>query len=155
MTVVTPAQLAADIAAWSTYTRDAAHLVTVEFGARLQVAVKRHAAQPRTSPRPSANVEGPRLMTGDYNRSINRLTTRNALTSRTEVGTNKAQGARLEFGFTGVDAKGRNVNQQPYPHFGPGIDEVQPEFEAAIEQILAPPGHRNPTSRARGPQVNP
>lgn len=146
--------MVADLAAWSTYTRDAVHNTVVTYGALLQTAVKRHASQPRTNPRPSSSPEGPRHLLGTYNRSINRRTTRRANTSTVEVGTNAVQGARLEFGFQGVDAKGRNVNQRAYPHFAPALDEVQPAFEEAVAQVLPPPDVAGPAARARGPEVS-
>ena len=149
----TAAEVAADMAAWASYTRQRVHEVVRDHGALLQSAVKRHASQPRTNPRPSATPEGPRLLTGDYNRSITRLTTRRATTTTSAVGTNKIQGPRLEFGFTGVDALGRTVNARPYPHFGPGLDEISPQFEAEIAGVLAPPDRANPTSAIRPPTV--
>lgn len=149
----TPTEVAADLAAWARYTADRTHQVVVQYGALLQTAVKRHASQPRTNPRPSETVEGPRLLNGDYNRSITRQTKRNASRSVSTVSTNKVQGPRLEFGFVGTDSLGRNVNARPYPHFGPGLDEIGPQFEAEIAGVLAPPDRANPTSTIRPPTV--
>lgn len=149
----TPTQVAADLSAWAAYARDRVHQVVVQHGALLQTAVKRHAAQGRDNPRPSSTPEGPRLLTGDYNRSINRLTTRRATTSRSEVGSSAPQAARLEHGFHGVDSLGRNYSQQPYPHFGPGLDEVAPGFEAAIAEVAAPPDRADPTTITQGPTI--
>lgn len=129
--------VAADMAAWATFTRDAVHKTVVTFGALLQTNVKRRASEARTNPRPSPNIEGPRLLTGNYNRSINRRTTRFAGRSISEVGTNAVQGPRLEMGFDGVDSAGRTVHQQPYPHFGPGLDDTAPAFAAALDGVLA------------------
>lgn len=46
------------------------------------------------------------------------------------LGTQKPQGRRLEFGFTGVDSIGRYYDQAPFPHVGPAI----PAIEAALRQ---------------------
>lgn len=154
MTTVTPSQLVADLAAWATYARDRTHQVVVQYGAVLQGNVKRHAAMPRTNPRPASSPEGPRLLTGGYNRSINRQSTRSGTVSRTQVGTDDVRAARLELGFHGTDSLGRNYTQQPYPHFGPGLDETVPGFEAAIDAVLAPPGTANPTTSIHGLTVN-
>lgn len=94
-------------------------------GLLLQAAVKRNASKPRTGP------PGPRIQTGDYVRSI-------ALSIGmlwAEVGTNKPQGRRLEFGFDGIDALGREYHQPPYEHFGPAGDEIEPGFTAAMLAI--------------------
>lgn len=101
--------------------------VTATYGMLLLTLVKAHAAR-----RP-----GPRIITGDYNRSI---------VYRPDVGlgwvgarveTNAPQGRRLEFGFVGVDSLGRHYNQPPYPHFGPALDRVADEYTAAIAAIAA------------------
>ena len=126
----TPNQVAVDLAVLGLMAREKAHGVVVTYGAKLQAGVKRHASEPRTTPRPGPG--GPRLMTGDYNRSISRLTVRTATESPNYVGTNKPQGARLEFGFVGSDSKGRSYNQKPYPHFGPALDEIAEDFTAAV-----------------------
>ncbi len=126
----TPDQVAIDLAALGLMAREKSHGVVVAFGARLQRGVKARANEPRTTPRPGPG--GPRLLTGDYNRSISRLTVRRAASSTTYVGTNKPQGARLEFGFVGSDSLGRNYNQKAYPHFGPALDEIADDFTAAV-----------------------
>jgi hypothetical protein len=87
----------------------------------LQVRIQAHA-----SGRP-----GPRIITGDYNRSWN--TTHVGDTSI--VGTNKPQARRLEYGFYGPDRLGRVYNQRPYPHVGPAVDETIPGFQAALRDL--------------------
>lgn len=102
-----------------------AQRTVAHFGLLLQATVKRNASLPRTGP------PGPRIQTGDYVRSI-------ALQVgllQAEVGTNKPQARRLEFGFTGMDALGREYDQPPYPHFGPAVEEVTPPFTAAVFAI--------------------
>lgn len=80
---------------------------------------------------------GPNAPTGDYRRDISMQVRREGpLRWTAEVGTNKPQGRRLEFGFHGTDSLGRFYNQPPYPHFGPAFDEVVPGFEAAIATLL-------------------
>lgn len=103
-----------------------AQKVVAHYGLMLQAKVKRNAALPRSGP------PGPRLQTGDYNRSITlRVGLLNAM-----VGTNKPQGRRLEFGFTGVDSLGRYYDQPPYPHFGPALDDIETPFVSALGAIM-------------------
>jgi len=119
--------------------------VVVEHGALLQAAVKRRANTPRTAHRPGApgGKDGPRLLTGDYNRSISRQTTVTRTRARAEVGTNKPQGRRLELGFHGTDSLGRRYEQRAYPHFGPALAEVAPKFRRAVAAAAQPhPGDR-------------
>lgn len=111
----------------------AASKSVAHHGLLLQAAVKRRAAEPRTAARPAESPQGPRLVTGDYNRSI--YLRHGAFSA--EVGTNKPQGRRLEFGFTDTDSLGRSFDQQPYPHFGPAVDEISPLFLASLAKVAA------------------
>lgn len=83
----------------------------------------------------AAGRPGPRIVTGDYNRSIN-LRVTGGLRPEASVGTNRPQARRLEYGFRGVDARGRRYNQPPYPHFGPAFGEVAPKFQEAAARLL-------------------
>lgn len=109
-----------------------AGVVTRHHGMLLQTKVKAYASRPRTGP------PGPRIQTGDYNRSISLNINRGPDTVEAVVGTVKPQGRRLEFGFVGTDSIGRNYNQPPYPHFRPALFEVQPLYVAAIAALVAP-----------------
>lgn len=110
-----------------------ANAVVVANGALLEVAIKREASQPRTALRPrTGGPEGPRLLTGSYNRSIGRRATRTATTATVAVGTNDDRGLWLEFG-TEVALS--------YPHYGPGLDQVAPGFVAELNAV--------PTAAAR------
>lgn len=79
---------------------------------------------------------GPRAQTGDYRRSF----TTQVSTSRglvvAVVGTNKAQGRRLEYGFVGADSLGRIYAQPPFPHVVPAFEQTEPEFLEAITAII-------------------
>lgn len=88
--------------------------VLAHHAAMLETRIKRHA-----SGRP-----GPNIISGDYRRSIQRQRIKGGWV----VGTNQAQGRRLEYGFFGEDSMGRTYSQQPYPHFGPAVDETRPEL---------------------------
>lgn len=102
-------------------------VVTTLNTAHLQTAIKRHAAQPRTNPRPrGATLEGPRLLTGTYNRSLNRRVDAGATRIIGTVGTNDVRARRLEFG---------GARSLAYPHFGPGLDEIAPRYIAALRAI--------------------
>lgn len=94
--------------------------VVIQHAMLLQTRVKANA-----SGRP-----GPNAPTGDYRRSIRRQTGSSTQAGgvTAEVGTDAPQGRRLEYGFTGVDSRGRYYDQQPYPHFGPALDATEKQF---------------------------
>jgi hypothetical protein len=101
--------------------------LTRTYGQLLQTRV-----QAKASGRP-----GPNAPTGDYRRSWNvqmRVVDGAAVA---DVGTNKPQGRRLEFGFTGEDSLGRVYDQPPYPHVWPAAAEVFPQYERACNALLA------------------
>lgn len=101
-------------------------LVTARYTQLLRTRVRA-----RASGRP-----GPRRQTGDYRRDINGETFQIAPgVWRGTVGTNSPQGRRLEQGFIGTDSLGRFYSQPPYPHFGPALDETEPEYVAAMAAI--------------------
>lgn len=99
--------------------------VVSHYGQLLNTSIKAHA-----SGRP-----GPNAPTGDYRRSWAHKITRDGETITSTNGTNKPQGRRLEFGFTGTDSLGRTYDQPPYPHVGPAFDEVAPQFIEAAKKI--------------------
>lgn len=125
-------QVAANVAALGPTVQGKVRDVVRHHGLLLQTKVKAYASLPETGP------PGPRIITGDYNRSIALQVTGNAFYSAAIVGTNKVQGRRLEFGFVGTDSIGRTYNQRPYPHFRPALDEVRPLFLAAMAKVLTP-----------------
>ena len=125
-------QVAADLAALGFQAGARAAVVTRHFGMLLQAAVKRRASLPRTGP------PGPRIQTGNYNRSIGLQTSSSGGGPVATVGTNAPQGRRLELGFTGTDSLGRSYEQPPYPHFGPALDEIAPLFVAGIAGVADP-----------------
>lgn len=95
-------------------------------GMLLQTRVRARASHPR-----SQDDLKPRIQTGDYVRSITlHLSGLSAI-----VGTNRPQGRRLEFGFTGIDALGRNYDQPPYEHFRPALLETGPGFILAMAAL--------------------
>lgn len=108
--------------------------VTVHYGQLLQTAVKRRASLPRGGP------PGPRIITGDYNRSIGMKLVPSRGSIGVSVGTDKPQGWRLELGFHGTDSAGRTYNQPAYPHFGPALDEVGPKFTTGVLAAALPRG---------------
>lgn len=121
--------VAASMAADAVQLDAKARLATRHFGLLLQTKVKAYASKPRSGP------PGPRIQTGDYNRSISLTMGGNAFFSAATVGTNKPQGRRLEYGFVGADSLGRVYHQPPYPHFRPALWEVRPLFVAALAAL--------------------
>lgn len=99
--------------------------LTAHYGQLVSTQVKANA-----SGRP-----GPRAQTGDYRRSIAVQRGYDKGEYFAEIGTNKPQGRRLEFGFVGTDSLGRHADQPPYPHFGPALDRYGDEYAAAIAAL--------------------
>lgn len=64
----------------------------------------------------SAPGEAPAVMLSNYMNSITHVVQKKPGEIVGIVGTNQKQGRRLEFGFVGVDARGRRYNQAPRPH---------------------------------------
>lgn len=111
-----------------------AYIVVRQYGQLAQTNIRRRASQPRTHAR-GPGTGGPRLITGDYVRSIALQVAVPDGNPTATIGTNKPQGRRLELGFVGVDAANRHYNQPPYEHFGPGLADVADPFTAAIAAI--------------------
>jgi hypothetical protein len=80
---------------------------------------------------------GPNVVTGDYRRSITLRMSGAGGFRMADVGTNKPQGRRLEYGFHGTDSLGRSYNQPPLPHFGPAFDQTVPLFMADLDRVVA------------------
>jgi len=80
---------------------------------------------------------GPNAPTGDYRRSWNTRLTMKGDAVQADVGTNKPQGRRLEFGFVGTDSLGRFYNQPPFPHVELNIMAVTDGLHRSIEAEVA------------------
>lgn len=85
---------------------------------------------------------GPRVITGDYRRSINGQVIeheRGRIVG--QIGTNAAQARRLEFGFFGPDSLGRRYNQPAFAHFGPSVPDISTlavrEISESVTQEVA------------------
>lgn len=129
----TATQVAVDLLGLATETQAKVHGVVVTYGALLQTEVRRNASKPRSGP------PGPRLITGNYVRSINRRTTKTPTGSVAEIGSNAPQARRLELGFMGLrDSLGRLYHQPAYPHFAPALAKIEPAFQAAIAAVSVP-----------------
>lgn len=78
---------------------------------------------------------------GDYRKSFEMVTTKKTpARCEVQIGTDRPQARRLEFGFVGRDTLGRFYNQAPRPHIRPAFDEnvqnAQNELRAAMEDLL-------------------
>jgi hypothetical protein len=124
------ALVAADLQALGVRAGVKAFGVTRHYGMVLLSNVRRRASLPRTGP------PGPRLLTGNYVRSWSVQTTLEPTGPVATAGTSAVQGRRLELGYRETDSLGRRYNQRPYPHAGPALDEVAPEFVAAIAALV-------------------
>lgn len=79
---------------------------------------------------------GPRVITGDFRRSIVGQSARAGAVVVGQIGTNAAQALRLEFGFSGPDRLGRVYDQPPYPYMQPAIPEVERVASAEISSAI-------------------
>ena len=120
-------ELARDLGRGGAIAWTRAHKLVQHYGMKLQAKVKANA-----SGRP-----GPRIQTGDYNRSIGLITAFDRGGSSAQVGTNRPQGMRLERGFSGTDSLGRSYHAPPFPHFGPALDQVAPAFEKDVAEVMS------------------
>jgi hypothetical protein len=77
---------------------------------------------------PSTPPDPPHVLTGRLRQSIETevVVEPNAVVGR--VGTNVVYARRLELGFVGTDALGRNINQEPRPYLRPSLHENQSEI---------------------------
>lgn len=77
---------------------------------------------------PSTPPDPPHVLTGRLRQSIAWEVTvePNAVVGR--VGTNVVYARRLELGFVGTDAAGRNINQAPRPYLRPSLEENRAEI---------------------------
>lgn len=84
---------------------------------------------------------GPNVVTGDYLDSFwyevtNMQIEGGGMGAGAEVGSTAPQAARLEYGFVGADSRGAHYEQPPFPHWGPAMDAVAPEYEAAMVTLV-------------------
>lgn len=106
----------------------------------VEAALNRVAALLETYAKANASGRpGPRVVTGNYRRSIraDRRVSRSGRRLSIRVGSDAPQAHRLEYGFYGRDVLGRSYNQPPFPHFGPAAARVEGYFRAEMEQIGA------------------
>jgi hypothetical protein len=78
---------------------------------------------------------GPNAPTGDYRRSWTSDVAHVGGDIVGTVGTNRPQARRLEFGFVGEDRLGRVFNQRPYPHLGPAVSLIGPQYAEGLESL--------------------
>lgn len=101
----------------------------------LEASVKRHASQPRTRLRPNVGApEGPRLLTGGYLGGMHRTVVTTTWGASGFVGSPDPRSGPLELGAHNLF--GRGIRMQPYPHFGPAADEIEPLFVSAMAAVV-------------------
>lgn len=79
---------------------------------------------------------GLRVITGDYRRRIVGEAEASPDGAVGQIGTNRVDSARHEFGFYGPDALGRIYNYAGFPHFQPAVPAVQEAVVDAVTQAL-------------------
>lgn len=77
---------------------------------------------------------GPNVATGDYRRSWH---TRELPDGTVMVSTNAPQARRLEYGFFGVDSRGRAARSPQYPHVRPAVEQTRPYMAEQLKSALA------------------
>ena len=75
---------------------------------------------------------GPRVVTGAYRASWHIENEANA----SIVTTGAPQAMRLEYGFVGQDALGRNYSQPPFPHANPAADEIEGAYMTDMMRVV-------------------
>jgi hypothetical protein len=80
---------------------------------------------------------GPNVITGDYRGSWRTETRRLPYGAICTLGTDRPQGRRLEWGFTGTDSIGRSYNQPPFPHVQPALPFIEATLMASMRLALA------------------
>lgn len=128
--VTNAARIAAEITEAAAVADKAVQAVVTRNGMKMLAEVKRRAARPRTAP--SVAGLGPRLQTGNYNRSINVRFDQRRGEYSASVGSNAPQARRLELGYS---APGQRT--LPHPHYEPALRRIQPRFARDIEAVLA------------------
>lgn len=119
-----------------------------EYTQILEARVKRHASQPRTRLRPRGEEpEGPRLLSGSGVASIHSQIDVGPVSATGSVGSNDARWPALEVGTNNLF--GRGITMQPYPAFGPAMDETEAEFYAAMATAVATAAQRTRGGRLR------
>ena len=80
---------------------------------------------------------GPNVITGDYRGSWRIEAFAVADGGGADVGTDRPQGRRLEYGFYDMtDSLGRHFFQVPRPHVEPAVNELSDQYEQAFHQAL-------------------
>lgn len=105
-----------------------ASAIVAQQGRRLLADVRR-----RASRRP-----GPRVITGRYVNSWRmEISVDQGGRVRADVGTDHPAGFRLERGFHGTDADGRNFREVPgHPHVAPAARAAEEPFRRAMTEIV-------------------
>lgn len=107
-------------------------------GPETQRTVHRQAEELRDTIRANASGRpGPNVITGAYRQSWRIETFAVPNGGGAEVGTDKPQGRRLEFGFFDMtDSLGRHYFQPPFPHAEPAVTELSARYEQAFRSTL-------------------
>ncbi|KFG01897.1 hypothetical protein IQ62_05125 [Streptomyces scabiei] len=80
---------------------------------------------------------GPNVINDDYRGSWKRRPFAVPDGGGADVGTDRPQGRRLEYGFYDMtDSIGRHFFQPPFPHVEPAVNELSPEYEQAFKDAL-------------------
>lgn len=79
---------------------------------------------------------GPNIITGQYWASWRTVTRALPYGAQCTIGTDRPQGRRLEFGFTGVDSIGRSYDQPPFPHVGPAIPAIGAALREGVGEAV-------------------
>lgn len=77
------------------------------------------------------------VKTGTLRRSIREIKTiRSPTRAESQVGTDIKYAARIEFGYTGPDRRGRTFHQGARPYLRPALDENKNEITQAVNSYI-------------------
>jgi hypothetical protein len=124
-----PAVVGAEVAALAPKVDAEVAAVTARDGMILETLVRSYAS----------GAPGPQVITGEYERSIRYqgLHIIPGLLIEAHVSSDEPFAHRLEYGFMGVDALGRTVQESPRPHFAPAAARLAAIYPADVAAAVA------------------
>jgi hypothetical protein len=131
--MASPAVVGVEVAALGPKTTARVAQVTARDGIVLEQLIRSYAS----------GMPGPQVITGDYEASIQYRGTQlvGGVMVECHVSSDEPFAHRLEYGFVGVDALGRTVQEAPRPHFAPAMARLSVVYPAdvatAVTEALA------------------
>jgi hypothetical protein len=127
--MASPAVVGAQVAALGPSVNGRVAAITARDGMILETLVRSYAS----------GAPGPQVITGEYEQSIQYqgLHIIPGLLIEAHVSSSEPFAHRLEYGFMGVDALGRTVQEAPRPHFAPAMARLAVVYPADVAAAVA------------------